>query len=193
MKKISIFLGGLIVLITIFVFGVGFFLSPQDQLEHSDVIVVISGGETEERVKEGVELYKNGWAPQLVMSGAARDEGIANAVSMKQIAVSQGVPTGNILIETQATDTIENAIKVKEIIKQEEISRIILVTSPYHQRRASLVFNKVFSDLSVEIINHSAQDSTWRKNGWWQQSWSRYLTLSELQKIIYLLLFSFSY
>lgn len=177
----------------IFVISVGFLLSPQDKLEQSDVIVVISGGETEERVKEGVELYQAGWAPLLIMSGAARDEGIANAISMKQIAISQGVPADSIMVEPEATDTLENAIKVKEIIKQDTPSRIILVTSPYHQRRASIVFNKVFSDLSVEIINHSAQDSTWRKNGWWKQAWSRYLTLSELQKIIYLLLFSFSY
>lgn len=193
MKKISIFLSGLITLIAIFVISVGFLLSPQDQLKHSDAIIVISGGETEERVKEGVELYKAGWAPLLIMSGAARDEGVANAVSMRQIAVSQDVPADNILIETQATDTITNAVRVKEMIGQDVLNRIILVTSPYHQRRASLVFNKVFSDLSVEIINHSAQDSTWRKNGWWRQAWSRHLTLSELQKIIYLLLFSFSY
>jgi len=59
------------------------------------------------------------------------------------------------------------------------------VTSPYHQRRANLAFTKALKGLPVKIIDHSSTDSVWRKNGWWQDDWARYLTLSELQKTLY--------
>lgn len=165
--------------------GIGFLLSPQDPLELGDAIIVISGGETEQRVAEGVKLYQDGWAPLIIMSGAAKDEGIANAVAMKQIAIKQGVAPDHIIVEEEAVDTFDNAIKTREIIGQYKLNKIILVTSPYHQRRAALVFKKVLSDLPVKIINHSAPDSAWRKNGWWFNPWARQLTLSELKKVIY--------
>ena len=165
--------------------GAGFFLSPQNPLEKADAIVAISGGETHQRVAEAVELFKQGWAPLLIMSGAARDEGISNATSMKLIAISLGVPKEKVLTEEAATSTLDNAKFVRDIIKNQKFTKIILVTSPYHQRPASLAFAKYLKGLPVKIINHSSTDSMWRKNGWWQDDWARYLTLSELQKIIY--------
>jgi len=167
------------------VIGAGFFLSPQDPLEKADVIVVISGGETRQRVEEAVSLFKAGWAPLLIMSGAARDEGLSNAATMKQIAIGLGVAKDKILIEEAATSTLDNAKFVRDIIEKNKFTKIILVTSPYHQRRASLAFTKYLKGLPVAIINHSSTDSMWRKNGWWQDDWARYLTLSELQKTIY--------
>ncbi|MFH0912224.1 MAG: YdcF family protein [Patescibacteria group bacterium] len=180
---------GLLILVAVLlvggVIGAGFFLSPQDDLEKADAIVAVSGGETRQRVEEAVNLFEEGWASLLIMSGAAQDDQVSNAAVMKQIAISLGVPADKIVIEEAATNTLDNAKLVRDIIEKEKLTKIILVTSPYHQRRAGLSFIKALKGLPVEIINHSSTDSVWRKNGWWQDDWSRYLTLSELQKIIY--------
>lgn len=178
-------IGGLFIGLVI---GSGFYLSPQDSLVKADAIVVVSGGETDLRVEEGVKLYFEDWAPLIIMSGAARDEGISNAFTMKELAVARGVPAEKVLIEEEAETTVENAQYVREIIFTNKIESFILVTSPYHQRRAYISFS-AFLDGNIGIINHSAEDSAWRKNGWWQESWSRYLTFSELQKIVYLPVF----
>lgn len=185
MKRAYIYLGVIILVAILLVPAIGFFLSPQNNLELSDAIVIISGGETKERVEEGVELYQAGWAPLLIMSGAARDEGTSNALAMKNMAMTIGVPDEQIVVEEEATNTFENALKVKNIIQEQKITKMILVTSPYHQRRASSVFHLALKGLPIEIINHSAQDSKWRKNGWWENDWARRITLSELQKILY--------
>lgn len=192
-RVIALLLLALIILATASTVGVGFYLSPQDELAPADAIVVISGGETALRVKEGVSLYQSGWAPLIIMSGAARDEGIANAVSMKQMAINLGVPADSILVEPESINTFENATLVRKIIKEQKASQIILVTSPYHQRRASIVFHKALSELPVTIINHSALDSAWRKNGWWMDGWARRLTTSELKKIVYTQVVPFQY
>ncbi len=157
------------ILAVVFVLGVGFLLSPQDKLELSDAIVVVSGGETSERVAEGVKLHKEGWAPILIMSGAARDENISNAQVMKQLAIKAEVAPENIIVEEEAVNTFENASKTKSIIIDNKFNKIILITSPYHQRRASEVFKNTLKDLPIKIINHSSTDSLWRKNGWWKE------------------------
>ena len=165
--------------------GCGFYLSPQTPLRPADAIVVISGGETDLRVKEGVQLFHADWAPLLVMSGAARDEGESNAEAMKRLAIGLGVPDDKILLEKEARNTLDNAKRTRDLLSEHQIESIILITSPYHQRRAYINFRHYLGP-TVTIINHSAADSAWRKNGWWRESWARQLTLSELQKILYL-------
>lgn len=192
-RILSTILAGLIVVVIAVMAGVGFVLSPQDELVASDAIVVVSGGETDQRVAEGVKLYQAGWAGMLIMSGAARDAKASNAVAMKRMAVAAGVPVEKILTEEKSMNTFENAKYVREIIETNKFNRLILVTSPYHQRRASLVFAKALEGLPVKIINHSSLDSAWRKNGWWLDLWARQLTWSEIQKLVYTLVVPFSY
>ena len=75
-----------------FYLGTGFILSPQDKLEHSDAIVAISGGRTTVRADKAIELYKKGYAPLLIFSGAALDDGPSNAFAMRDQALAAGVP-----------------------------------------------------------------------------------------------------
>lgn len=164
--------------------GLGFYLSPQDKLESANAIIIISGGETRERVETGVQLFFDEWAPLIIVSGAARDEGTSNAVMMRDIAISLGVPASDIILEEESQTTRENAKYVASTIESNNIESIILVTSPYHQRRAYLDFRD-FLGPDFKIINRSAEDSAWRKNGWWNSGWARYLTFAEIQKIVY--------
>lgn len=188
MKWLFGLIGFPVLLVAIVISGIistGFFLSPQNALEKSDVIIAISGGETQQRVAEAVQLFRDGWAPLMIMSGAARDDGPSNALTMKNIAVMAGVPKDKILIEESATTTALNATFVRNIITDKKFTKVILITSPYHQRRANLAFAKALSGLPVKIINHSSTDSIWRKKGWWWDEWARELTWSEVQKTIY--------
>lgn len=167
------------------IIGIGYYLSPQDQLRHADLIVAISGGETPQRTREAVRLYREGYAPALLFSGAAADRsGPSNAAAMRADAIADGVPASAILIEEDSATTTQNAANAAPIIHSIDAHSIILVTSPYHQRRASLSFHEMLGS-GVTIINHSAPDSAWRKSTWWHQPSTVALTLSELQKTLY--------
>jgi uncharacterized SAM-binding protein YcdF (DUF218 family) len=167
------------------IFGVGWFLAPQDPLVKSDAVVAISGGETVSRAREAIRLYREGWAPKIVFSGAAFDpRGPSNALAMKRLAVGNGVPADDILIEETSTNTAENARDVTEIARQHDFRSLILVTSPYHQRRASITFRRALGP-EVKIINHSTTDQNWRRARWWNNDYSYQLTLDELKKTIY--------
>lgn len=168
-------------------FGLGFWLSPQSKLHHSDAIVAISGGDTAARTAEAVKLYQDGWAKHILFSGAALDPTSAsNAAVMARLAESQGVPKSAIQLEEHSTTTETNASDSAVIIAKDGYHSIILVTSPYHQRRASIAFHRSLP--AVDILNHSSIDLNWRRSHWWASAYSRQLTLAELQKTAYELL-----
>jgi uncharacterized SAM-binding protein YcdF (DUF218 family) len=160
---------------------VGWYLSPQGTLERVDAIVVVSGGDNNLRIEKGVQLYNEGWSKTILFSGAAAEGEVSNAKAMKRIAVKAGVPEENILIEEKSKTTLENAEMSAVVITEEGYKSIILVTSPYHQRRTYELFKKSLPD--VRIVNQSAQDEAWRKKGWWETNVGRFLTIGELGKL----------
>src|SRR5476649_2824326 len=168
-----------------FFFGIGYYLSPQTALTNVDAIVAISGGDTVARTNEAVKLYKDGWGANIIFSGAALDPSSpSNAKTMSQLAIADGVPTAAISLDEAATNTRQNATGTAEIIHANNYRSIILVTSPYHQRRAYINFRRVLGSGMV-IINHSSFDATWRRSDWWATPLSRTLTSDELQKVAY--------
>jgi uncharacterized SAM-binding protein YcdF (DUF218 family) len=138
----------------------------------AEAIVAVSGGDTPARTDEAIKLYLDGWAPILVFSGAALDTtGPSNAEAMKRQALAAGVPESAILLDSDSMDTAQNASRTFSLLADKR--RIILVTSPYHQHRASLEFEHVFGQ-GVEIIDHpTPTDRMWPEtwyltaNGWW--------------------------
>jgi uncharacterized SAM-binding protein YcdF (DUF218 family) len=169
--------------------GTGFFLdTPQPPPRASDAIVVISGDEQMARFEEGVNLYRQGYGQYLVFSGAAFDNGTSNADVMRNQAVKLGVPQSAILEESQAEDTWGNAVYTRQVLETHGLRSAILVTSPYHIRRAKLTFDAVYAGSGIELAVHEAPDSQWRKLSWWQQAETRRLTFTELQKLAYIFL-----
>lgn len=160
---------------------IGWYLSPQDVLEKVDVILVVSGGDNNARITKGVQLYEEGWAPVLMYSGAAAEGDVSNAEAMRNISAKMGVPKKDMIIEEESKTTVENADFSAKIIKDKGYKSIILVTSPYHQRRTYELFKKELPE--AKIINQSALDENWRKKGWWQNNVARFLTVGELGKM----------
>ena len=174
----------LVVLVAgLLIFWVGKFLSPSDDLEKSDAIVAISGGDTKARTQAAIDLYKDGWSKKLIFSGAALDPlSPSNARVMREMAVRSGVPNEDILIDEEAQDTAQNALKSRELINQLKAEQLILVTSAYHQRRASMEFEEAIGR-KINIINFPVDDNNW-SGDWWMTPRGWWLTISEIVKII---------
>lgn len=167
--------------------GLGWYLAPNDPLESADYIVAISGGDTAARVDEAIELYESGYAPLIIFAGGALDPNSpSNAAIMKRRAERAGVPPYAISIEEASQDTSQNASNVAMLFEGDDPPEsIILVTSPYHQRRAFILFQQAFPE--TEIINHPATDQTWRRSLWWVNPKGWYLTIAETIKTVYTL------
>ena len=177
--------------------GLSIYLQPNDFIgcsaaplegtgscEKADAIVVVSGGDTVARTEEGVQLFKHGWADNLVLSGAAQDKtGLSNAAAMKLQAQADGVPSDAILLDEASENTAQNAQDTESIFETRGFHNVILVTSGYHQRRADLEFEKS-AGTSVKILNHPLlTDRDW-SFWWWTTPSGWWLAGSEVVKII---------
>lgn len=164
---------------------IGCSTQPSEPIEcgKADAVVVVSGGDTAARTQAGIELFNNGWANALVLSGAAQDKsGPSNAAAMKLQAVNAGIPESAIYIDEEAVNTQQNAENTKSIFEQNNFKDVILVTSGYHQRRASLEFNKRADGITIRnypVIND--QDWSWF---WWLTPRGWWLAGGEVVKII---------
>lgn len=126
----------------------------------ADAIVVFAGGVGEsgkagqgyeERIYHAAELYRQGYADKLIFS-SGYSYFLEEALVMKAVAVSLKVPEASIILEDKAKSTYENIKFTKEILDNKKIDSILLVSSPYHMRRALLVFNKVARDIKVTCV-----------------------------------------
>lgn len=188
MKKFFGWLITIIIILAVLGFGgfvgIGYYLSPQQAPQKADAIVVVSGGQTTSRAAKGIELFREGYAPNIIFSGAAIDDGPSNAYAMRQQALDAGISKDNIFIDEISQNTYENAVNSKKILDSQKAKKIILVTSPYHQRRANQTFRSVLGP-DYEVIGVSAFDDRWSKSQWWRRGFPLFITFSELWKLAY--------
>ena len=125
--------------------------------ERADAIVVLAGGVGEsgqagggyqERVKHAVGLYRQGFAPRMIFESgfvfAFREAEI-----MRDLALSLGVPDSAIVLETKGVNTNDQVARVHEVLRQSGWRKILLVSSPYHMRRALGVWRKQAPEIEV--------------------------------------------
>jgi uncharacterized SAM-binding protein YcdF (DUF218 family) len=108
-----------------------------------DVIVVLGaalgpegdlGAVLAERVLAGVEAWRAGAAPMLLMTGRYEAE------LMKRRARKLGVPAERVLVETAALTTRENATGCVAIMRAHGMERALIVTQTFHRARAVATF-----------------------------------------------------
>lgn len=127
-----------------------------EELPSADVIVVL-GGATEgasrfdsrgnlnqasERLLRGLELYRAGKAPIVLLSGGASPPKRPEAFYMAQWLQDLGMPPSALLVETDSLTTYDNALYTAGILQSKGLKSVLLVTSAAHMRRALATFRK---------------------------------------------------
>lgn len=132
---------------------------PQAALPQADAIVVLGGGvrpempprpwvdmaEAGDRPLYGAQLYLQGKAPLVILSGGRIDwngGGPPESADMAQIVQAMGVPAGAIAQDPTSLNTYENAVNVRQILDQRGLRRVLLVTSAMHMPRALQIFTR---------------------------------------------------
>jgi uncharacterized SAM-binding protein YcdF (DUF218 family) len=129
------------------------------QLEKADCILAL--GSHDLRVADrAAELYLEGWAPLLVMSGGLGNvtKGIwteTEADKFARIAQEKGVPPEAILIENQSTNTGENILFTQKLLAEKGLSpqSFIVVQKPYMERRSYATFKKHWPDKKLIVTS----------------------------------------
>jgi len=164
--------------------GMARWLIVQDKLEKADAIVVLAGDSNGERVAQGVELYKKGYAKFILMSGGPVMWKETYAENMRRQARSLGIPDKDIWVQAQSESTYEDARFSYSILKERNVKSIILVTSPFHSRRATRTAKRVFGR-EIKIISFPVQKSRSRAEGWWTRHEDTQTIIWELEAMIF--------
>jgi len=165
------------------------YLYCKDELKPADVIVVLAGEETE-RVEYGVKLFKEGWArkDRMILSGGPVVWKYTFASLMEKHALYLGVPKKDILLEDRSTSTEEDARFTREILRQHGYTSLILVTSPYHSKRADKIFRKTMGN-EIRVISAPAEKSWFRFEDWWERKRDRKVVFMEFSKFLWFWIF----
>jgi uncharacterized SAM-binding protein YcdF (DUF218 family) len=138
-------LGLLVLLVLLAVVALIFpqpFLTVDSGPVNAEVIVMLGGG-SQERYERAVKLFKDRAAPRIIVSGYG--DGEIN----RRLLVAAGVPVKAIELENKSRTTRENAQFTVELLREQKLKRVIIITSWYHSRRAQACFEHYGPELKV--------------------------------------------
>lgn len=167
----------------------GKLIYKKDDLKPADVIVVLAG-EDKERVEYGAYLLREEWArkDRIIMAGGPLVWKYSWASLMKEHAEYLGIPGKSILLEDKSRNTEEDAKYTKEIIEKYKYKSLILVTSPYHSKRAFTIFQKVMGK-DIKVISVPVENSWFKFEDWWKRRRDRSMVFNEYSKFLWLWMF----
>ena len=119
-------------------------------VRQADVIVVLGtaqlngkpGDALEARLVEAKRIYDLGYAPTIItVGGGAPGDRTTEAASGKYWLRMNGVPAKRIIAIEQGRDTLVSTKAYASIMKKKYISDVIIVTDPYHCKRAMTMAN----------------------------------------------------
>ena len=123
----------------------------------SDAIVVFSGSgyasyinpSYQQRAVDVLDYYFKGYAKKIILS-SGRDQLISEVEILRSILLNRNVPDEDIIIlQEYPTNTLENVILVRKILKNLNYNSIIFITGPYHSLRSKLIWQKNFPEIKV--------------------------------------------
>lgn len=96
------------------------------------------------RLNKALELYNDGYAPTIIVSGArGDDELITEALAMKIYLIEKGVPEDIIFEEDNSYSTYENLYYSNKIMQDNELKSAIIVTNNFHVHRSLMIANRL--------------------------------------------------
>ncbi len=165
---------GLVVITVLFIDFTYKTFSYRQNTHKADAIVVLAGGKG--RVEEGVRLFRASRAEYLFFVGV--DPSVRKSDLYRP---KPGDPSGeNVILEKSSRNTLENSIFGRDVIVRSGVHSVILITSRYHLKRASILFrNSLPKDIT--IIPYPV-DSVNLKESWWSHGGSFQLLFREFYK-----------
>mgnify|MGYP000450452076 FL=1 len=117
-------------------------------IEGVDCILILGAGiwgdkpspMLEDRLKEGIVLYKQGTTKKIIMSGDHSREDYDEVKIMKEYAESEGVPSEDIFMDHAGFSSYDSVYRAKEIFG---VQKMIIVTQKYHLYRSLYIAKKL--------------------------------------------------
>jgi len=175
----------------------GKWLVKDDVPEHADAMVMLMGG-FPERVLQAVDLYHDGKVGRLIIVEESMGpfktlesrgaDIISNTQQAKNSAIALGIPADSItVLPGDARDTKTEAVAVRNYLAgKTAMDTLLLVSSPSHMRRASMIFNAALRDSETPVYIGCSPSaySSFNPDKWWRRKEDVQHVVSEMAKIV---------
>lgn len=117
-----------------------------------DAVVVLGAGlksdgtpsnMLEDRLKGAIELYQNGIAPKIIVSGDCSGDDYDEVSAMQQYCIENGVAEEDIVRDDNGFSTYET---MNNVVREMGYSNIIVVTQKYHVYRSVYLARQMGAD-----------------------------------------------
>lgn len=131
-----------------------------------DAIVVLAGEDADARLTIGAQLFRQGAAALLVLSGGRKElPRHRPAADLVGPLLGMGVAPERIVLESASQNTHEQAVHVLALAAERGWRRLLLVASSYHLPRAFLTFLATLRATgrheAVRLVPVAASQSPW--------------------------------
>ena len=112
-----------------------------------------------DRLDKGIELYNEGVAPKIIMSGDHGQRRYDEVNAMKKYAIEQGVPSEDIFMDHAGFSTYESIYRERDVFV---VKKAIIVTQKYHMYRSLYIADKLGLEADgviAEDIKYSGQSA----------------------------------
>jgi uncharacterized SAM-binding protein YcdF (DUF218 family) len=154
-----------------------------DQPAPADIIVVLAGDGSGNRILKAAELARLGFAPEILVSGPEGFYGSYESELAIGFAEKQGYPREWFTaLPNKAKSTMDEAHVVVTELRRRGIRRFLVVTSDYHTRRAGRVYRRLAPDAEVRVV--ASPDRYFHSDSWWHNREGRKTFVLEWEKTI---------
>jgi uncharacterized SAM-binding protein YcdF (DUF218 family) len=75
-----------------------------------------------------------------------------HAAYLRRYLIKKGIPKTHFLRFGNSSNTVQDATKSKEILLENEIKKITIITTEYHLRRVQLIFDEILSEFDKTYL-----------------------------------------
>jgi len=175
----------------------GSWLVREDKPVHADAMVILMGS-IADRVLQATDLHKADKAGKILIveesMGQYRElekrgvDIISNTTQAFNSLVTLGVPPDSItILPGDARSTRMEALIIRDhLLHRPDIDSIILISSPSHTRRASMIFISALknSERPVIVLCSPSAYTNFKPEKWWKNREGIQVVVSEYVKII---------
>ena len=171
-------------------------LKNDDPPAKADAIVVLSG--RFERSMYAADLYRAGYAPLVVLTEEVAGAGAQQLEKLgihlpaaleihRKVLLAKGVPERN--VEVLARSVVSTADEALEIARRfgQPGRRLLVVTSPFHVRRARLIVGRALDGRGVTVLVCATPYESFPDDWWRSQDAAREVLLEWAKLAFYLL------
>lgn len=192
MKKLAVFIFVVVISIVVFfAFNIAGWLAGSDRPETARAIMVLSGPPT--RALYAADLYNKGYSKEIYITRPVREHYFKLTDELgvyfprteqieRDVLLKKGVPAEHIhTVGDNCKSTVDEAKIAGNIFRGKDCS-ILVVSSPYHVKRARMIFHDKMRDCRFKVVATPYEPFPKK---WWTDQDSARNVLLEVAKIIF--------